>query len=179
MANSCAIRGCLALVMLLGIGRAAADSKEVGEVLNVLLPAAALVQAGFREESHEGLKQFLKAAVTAELTTEALKTLIDKERPNGRCCTAFPSGHATRAFYAATFLDRRYGRKFGYVVYPLAAVVAWSRVDSNVHDEADVGGGALIGYLAARYFTTKYERVQVTPIANADFIGVALHAAFD
>lgn len=160
------------LLALLTVSPAAdADSEEVGEALNILLPAAALGATFLVEDESEGTWQFLRAAVVAELTTELLKTTIDKERPNGDCCTAFPSGHATRAFYAAGFIDERYGRRYGLPAYALAAVVAWSRVDADQHDEADVIGGALVGWLSARYFTSP--RVEVRPMAGAPGLALA------
>jgi membrane-associated phospholipid phosphatase len=59
---------------------------------------------------------------------------------------SFPSGHASTAFAAAVALDRETtGRWVPYVVYPAAAVVAWSRVLDQKHWTSDVVGGAAIG----------------------------------
>lgn len=157
----------LLFVLFLSPDGARADSDAVGEALNVLLPLGALSATVFYEEGHEGTWQFLKSGATAELITELLKHTVDKERPNGRCCTSFPSGHATRAFYAAGFIHERYGRRWAIPSYALATVVAYSRVDSDAHDEVDVVAGALIGYLSSRYFTTRYQNATLRPMSQA------------
>ena len=164
-----AISTCLLAVTI----KANADTREIGEVLNVALPATAIYFA-VKEDGNEGIVQFLKSAVVAELVTEGLKTAIDKERPNGSCCTAFPSGHATRAFYAATYIHERYGGKKGIAALALATVVAYTRVESDRHDVADVVGGAAVGYLAARYFTSPKVRVGVSNFNTEDGFGVTM-----
>ena len=164
-----AISTCLLAVTI----KANADTREIGEVLNVALPATAIYFA-VKEDGNEGIVQFLKSAVVAELVTEGLKTAIDKERPNGSCCTAFPSGHATRAFYAATYIHERYGGKKGIAALALATVVAYTRVESDRHDVADVVGGAAVGYLAARYFTSPKVRVGVSSFNTEDGFGVTM-----
>ncbi len=166
------------IIWLLFTASARADTKELGEALNVLLPAAGLYMA-VQEEGNEGLVQFIKSAVVAELVTEGLKTTIDKERPNGSCCTAFPSGHATRAFYAATYIHERYGSRAGVPALALATVVAYSRVDSDRHDIADVLGGAAVGYLSARYFTTPKAQLSVSNFDTPDAFGITLTFQLD
>lgn len=159
--------------LLIAPSMSAADTREIGEVLNVALPATAIYFA-MREDGNEGIVQFLKSAVVAELVTEGLKSAIDKERPNGSCCTAFPSGHATRAFYAATYIHERYGGKKGIAALALATVVAYTRVESDRHDVADVVGGAAVGYLSARYFTTPKAQVGVSNFDTPDGFGITL-----
>ena len=59
-----------------------------------------------------------------------MKRIIRKERPEGRnLFDAFPSGHTSAAFSGASFIQRRYGWKYGKYAYILAAVVGVSRVD--------------------------------------------------
>jgi len=62
--------------------------------------------------------------------------------------SSFPSGHASAAFCAATLLSADQGRR--WLWYPLAAVVAWSRVHVGVHHTSDVLGGAVVGLALAR-----------------------------
>lgn len=166
----------LAAIVLLfaGPGTAVADTNKSGEVVGGLLPLSALLTAWLYEENNEGLWQLGRSAVTAELTTQILKQVIDKERPSGNCCTAIPSGHATRAFYSATFLDRRYGPRAGVPAYLAATFVAYSRVESKHYDESDVIAGAAIGWLSSRYFTTRYEGVRIMPTVGSDSIGLVI-----
>jgi membrane-associated phospholipid phosphatase len=57
--------------------------------------------------------------------------------------SAFPSGHATTAFTAATLLSD--GTGAGPAYFGLAALVAVSRVYTRMHHGSDVLAGALLG----------------------------------
>ncbi len=64
---------------------------------------------------------------------------------------SFPSGHAAVAFSAAAAIDcETNARWVPWVVYPLASLVAWSRVHDHQHWSSDVVGGAAIGIGTAR-----------------------------
>lgn len=62
--------------------------------------------------------------------------------------TSFPSGHASSAAVAAALLGR--DPRLAPVVYPLAAVVAWSRSYVRIHHASDVVGGLVIGVALGR-----------------------------
>ena len=68
---------------------------------------------------------------------------IGLELPEG---TSFPSGHAFSSFLCATLLFL-YNKKLGYLTFPLAFLIALSRVYLCVHYPTDVLAGALIGVL--------------------------------
>jgi membrane-associated phospholipid phosphatase len=57
--------------------------------------------------------------------------------------SAFPSGHATTAFTAATLLSA--GTRAGPAYFGLAALVATSRVYTRTHHASDVIAGAALG----------------------------------
>ena len=58
--------------------------------------------------------------------------------------SSFPSGHATSAFMAATLLTT--GRPWSRALwFPVAAIVAGSRVHVRIHHGSDVAAGAVIG----------------------------------
>ena len=97
---------------------------------------------------------------------------IDKTRPDGDCCDSFPSGHASFTFMGASFLQRRYGWKYGLPAYAAATFVAYSRVEADRHFVEDVVAGAAIGFLSSYYFTTRYPGVSIIPVARRDFAGV-------
>ena len=59
---------------------------------------------------------------------------------------SFPSGHTQASVIAATILTL-YKRKWGIVVIPLAAMIAFSRLYLYVHFPSDVLGGALLGLI--------------------------------
>lgn len=87
-----------------------------------------------------------------------LKNLIARDRP---CWLAegvellienptdfsFPSGHTMVSFIAATILAM-YNRKWGYVAFPVAALMGFTRLYLYVHFPTDVFAGAVLGILA-------------------------------
>ena len=59
---------------------------------------------------------------------------------------SFPSGHAMRAFTLASVMSSHYRRTWVTVTcYTLAGMVAWSRMEYDVHYFSDVLAGAAIG----------------------------------
>ncbi|HSB39274.1 MAG TPA: phosphatase PAP2 family protein [Gaiellaceae bacterium] len=106
---------------------------------------------------------FLVVLVTATLAADGLSYLlrqwVGRDRPplvypeprplvpvphSG----AFPSGHASAAFAAATVIAWA-SRPLAVPAFALAAAIAWSRVYVGVHWPLDVLGGALLGTLTA------------------------------
>jgi undecaprenyl-diphosphatase len=65
--------------------------------------------------------------------------------------SAFPSGHATSAFTAATLLSR--GTSAGPLYFGLAALVASSRVYVRMHHPSDVLGGVALGLVFGQVLT--------------------------
>lgn len=59
---------------------------------------------------------------------------------------SFPSGHSLSSFIAATLLTLT-NRKFGYFAFPLAFLIAFSRLYLYVHFPTDVVAGSLLGVL--------------------------------
>jgi membrane-associated phospholipid phosphatase len=90
------------------------------------------------------------------LATRGIKSLAGRERPNGSDDQSFPSGHASSAFSAATFLARSVDDAvegpwggIGYLAYLPAGFVAAHRVTSKVHYPSDAIAGALLGFVVA------------------------------
>lgn len=157
---------------------AANDIEVAGSVLRILLPVSACAMTyGFDDK--EGRHQFYKSFISTVGVTYGLKTVIDKERPDGSGDDAFPSGHSAMAFSGASFVQRRYGFKYGAWAYAGAAFVGWSRIDANQHDFTDVCAGALIGMGTTWLFTKPFKKnVSVTPIASDHKIGLAISSTW-
>ena len=93
--------------------------------------------------------------------THGLKRIINKERPKNGGGYSFPSGHASAAFTGASFIERKYGFKYGIPSYLLASYVGWTRIQANKHDKWDVLGGAIIGIGSAYIFTKPFKNTEL------------------
>ena len=129
-----------------------------GDVLQIALPVSAGIMTLVNGD-YEGTKQLALSYGTTLAITYSLKYLVAKRRPEGReQYDAFPSGHTASAFSGASFIQRRYGWKYGWVAYTLASIVAVSRMEGpdGYHDFWDVLAGATVGISSTFIFTSKY-----------------------
>lgn len=76
---------------------------------------------------YQGTKQIIFSGAMNMAMTYALKYVIRKERPDHSDHHAFPSSHTSVSFQGASFIQRRYGWKFGLPAYLLSAYVGWGR----------------------------------------------------
>jgi membrane-associated phospholipid phosphatase len=164
----------LCFFLLIGVNVHAGDNGErAADLLRLALPATAYgMTFGFNDQ--EGRGYFYKSFLTTLGITYGLKHTVDKKRPNGNP-RAFPSGHTSEAFSGASFIQRRYGWKYGIPSYIIASFVGWSRVDSDHHYPEDVLAGAAIGIISTYVFTKPYtETLQVVPLSGDGKYGLAL-----
>jgi len=96
----------------------------------------------------------LKALSTTGVSTAALKAVRNNENPNGKDW-AWPSGHTSSSFAAASVLDEFYGQKVGIPAYTVAALVGYRMADSGDHWASDVVFGATLGWVAGRTIAGK------------------------
>lgn len=127
------------------------------DVAVVALPVATLAGV-LIERDWEGLRQgALTAAATAGATL-ILKYSVRETRPDHSDRRSFPSGHTSVAFATATYLQRRYGWRFGVPAYAVATYIGWGRIYSKKHYWWDVLAGAAIGAGSALVFTTPFAK---------------------
>jgi hypothetical protein len=88
----------------------------------------------------------MKALSITGLTTFGLKAALNNDTPNGKSW-AWPSGHTSSSFTAASVLDEFYGPQVGLPAYGFACVVAWRMMDSGDHWGSDVVFGAVLGWV--------------------------------
>jgi hypothetical protein len=86
----------------------------------------------------------MRAQIVAQTIVIGMKQSIRRDRPTGECC-AFPSGHATSAFAAASVLERHFGYRGSWPALLAASYVATSRLVDNRHFLSDVIFGAALG----------------------------------
>ncbi|MBL4879827.1 MAG: phosphatase PAP2 family protein [Oleispira sp.] len=109
----------------------------------------------------KGFWQLSKSVGTNIAVTWILKYSINKPRPEGRTDGhAFPSGHTSFAFQGASFLQQRYGWKYGIPAYLIAGYVGYSRLEglNDRHDGWDTLAGIIVGIGSTYLFTTPFQR---------------------
>lgn len=153
-------------------GVRASDTETAGDVLRVALPAAAFALT-IKRNDREGRRQFYKSFGATVAGTWVLKESFDKKRPDGTGDDAFPSGHAATAFQGAAFIHRRYGIRGAWPAYALATYTAWTRVDADEHDTADVLAGAAVG-IASSFILAKKRNVNVSALLDGDTVGIRI-----
>lgn len=175
-------RGCLpcatAAIGLLFAARAQAlDHERAGDALENLLPASVAVMELWRGD-REGALQFGASFVATMLATQLLKSEVHERRPDGNGNDSFPSGHAAKAFAAATYVHRRHGWESAWPWYAAAGYVGWTRVDARRHRWRDVAGSFAIAGAAswALVEPARDRGVAVLPALGPGRIGVELHA---
>jgi membrane-associated phospholipid phosphatase len=131
--------------------------ESTGDILLFALPATALGSTLIIGDK-EGTWQFTKGFVLNQALTLGLKYATDKKRPFNNGDRAFPSGHTSTTFQSASFIQRRYGWKYGIPAYALASFTGFSRINAQKHDGWDVLAGALIGVGSTYLFTTPYQK---------------------
>ncbi len=145
-----------------------------GDVCAVLLPVAG-VTAVLVQKDWQGLKQGVFSAVSTVGITYALKYIVRKDRPDHSDRHSFPSMHTSTSFAAASFIQRRYGWKWGLPAYVLSTYVGWSRVYGKKHDGWDVVAGAVIGSGCSYIFTRPFARehqLSISPVAGNGHCGI-------
>lgn len=164
----------LLLAMLLSGLHVMAQSRKTTETTtDIAMFAPALVGAGvaLSKGDYKGLLQLGESLVASVAVSYALKYTVKKERPDGSDRHSFPSNHSGFSFAGATFLQKRYGWKWGVPAYIVSGYVAWGRVYSRKHDAWDVIAGAAIGVGSGLLFTTKYAKkhdIALSPVVGSD-----------
>ncbi|MGB5371323.1 MAG: phosphatase PAP2 family protein, partial [Flavobacteriaceae bacterium] len=137
---------------------------DSGDILQFALPVSAGVISLIKKD-YDGTKKLALSYGTTLAFTYTLKYTVHKQRPEGRYrFDSFPSGHTASAFSGASFIQRRYGWKYGWPAYFLACIVGVSRMEGpdGYHDIIDVVAGAAIGIGSTYIFTKPYSQKKIT-----------------
>ena len=135
--------------------------KVIGSTPFVLSAAAATYIWGRTHKQtrvrHLGM-DLIESTLLAEGITQLIKVAVRRDRPihpdgSKNPGYAFPSGHATVTFAAATVLQQHLGWKAAVPTYLVASYVAMSRLHDNRHFASDVVFGATDGIIIGRSVT--------------------------
>ncbi len=145
------------------------------------LPSATALTMVLLDRDKEGFKQLFLSSATSTAVSCALKLCIKKDRPDGDGNHSMPSTHTMAAFSGASFVQRRYGWKWGIPAYAISTYVAWGRVYCKRHDVWDVLAGAAIGVGGTYIFTRpkmKDKNVAISPFATENGGGMQFAMTF-
>ncbi|MFW6093777.1 MAG: phosphatase PAP2 family protein [Pseudomonadota bacterium] len=130
-------------------------------------------------------------ALTAEdLVTDTVKTVSDRERPDGSDHESFTSGHAGTSSAASTLARRNLGHLTlpGWIetsarvgLHGLAGATGWARVEAERHHVTDVLAGYAVGHFVADFFHHAFMapavpplQVSVSPVGRGGVVTVAV-----
>lgn len=157
---------------------------DYGRFIDTLLQVALPVI--FRDPV--GAIQLACVAVSTTVLTQGAKRAFNNvaiggtrlgQRPSGPGSKHnMPSGHSSMASCAVWFVCRRYGMRFAWAMMPILALTMYARVALGVHTISAVLCGALVGFLAAAFFTSRYAPGRVPEVpgpapgsASASYFG--------
>jgi membrane-associated phospholipid phosphatase len=146
----------LASSLVFGTMASSAESdthSRAGDVLRVAMPVGVVTYEVWRGDN-EGLEQFGMSWAATLAATEILKRATHVERPDGSDDLSFPSGHASNAFVAATYMHRRHGFEQAWPLYLAATYVGWNRVQADRHRWADIAGSAALAGVFSWWLVT-------------------------
>ena len=148
------------VVFILSSSLAAQNRKNVETSTDIAMfvPAVAGVGVAIIKGDNKGLLQLGEALAVQVAVSYGLKYTVKKNRPDGSDNHSFPSNHTGFSFAGATFLQKRYGWKWGVPAYLACGYVAWGRVYAKRHYVWDVLAGAAIGLGSGMLFTTPYAK---------------------
>ena len=170
----------LVVISLLSSLNARAQFVQKSTDVLCLVPSATALILTLVKKDEKGLKQFALSTVSSVALSYGLEACIRKERPDGDGMHSMPSTHTMIAFSGASYLQKRYGWKWGAPAYALASYVAWGRVHSKRHDVWDVLVGTAIGVGGSYVFTRPFMKgadVTISPavIDDAKCVSVAIN----
>lgn len=127
----------------------------------------------------------MTALAITGLTTVGLKVIRDNDTPNGDRY-AWPSGHTSSSFAAASVLDEFYGPKVGIPAYILASLVGYRMADEGDHWASDVVFGATLGWVVGHSVAQKHKKLEIagfqvlpyTTASDKTVVGISLVKLF-
>lgn len=128
------------------------------------------------------------------VTTNSIKAIVGRQRPDGSANNSFSSGHAATAFMGAEFLRQEYKHLspwYGIAGYAVATATGVLRIHNNRHWLSDVIAGAGVGILSTKIAYWVYPSMRrsffknckksvtlASPYYNGESTGIAFYAVF-
>jgi membrane-associated phospholipid phosphatase len=159
----CATAVVLALASASALASVAGE-RRAGDTLSLALPLGTLAVEAWRGD-WQGAWQLTQTFALTTGVTEVLKNTTGVTRPDGSDDRSFPSGHAARAFSAATYVHRRHGWPTALPLYVAATYVGHTRVQARRHrwSEVAVAAGLAYGFASWRVHPATGARLALLP----------------
>jgi len=122
---------------------------QVGDFWGILSP---LVVWAIMLKSNMNKDYVSNALVANIMSTYAIKSLSQRQRPDGSNNYSFPSGHTSNSFLAAELINQIEGMSLSIPFYILSINTALSRINDKKHFLSDVVFGAAIGISIGKGF---------------------------
>lgn len=153
--------------------------RRAGDALRLAMPVGVVSYELWRGD-REGLWQFGSSWAMTLGATEALKRGTRIERPDRSDELSFPSGHASHAFAAATYMHRRHGFDAAWPWYVAATYVGWTRVRAERHRWADIAGSAVLAGASSWWLVSpmRQQRVLFVPVVAPGLLAFELSASW-
>ena len=162
-----------------------ADVSDVAQYVPMVWAAGRTLHGADRE----GALQLAAAGALTVGSSEVLKRLIDKKRPDyepGDRKRSFPSGHVAKAWFAAAHLQRRYGCyelewrcwRGSAVPYVAALTTAVGRVRADRHHVEDVVASAVLAEAWSRLTTDRFDGAVVVASTLHGRLGIVFFREF-
>ncbi len=117
------------------------------------------VESGDQFNKERAWTMMTALAITG-ITTIGLKAIRDNKTPNEESW-AWPSGHTSSSFTAASVLDEFYGPGVGIPAYILASLVGFRMMDAGDHWASDVVFGATLGWVVGHTVAGKHKKLEL------------------
>ena len=164
------------IILCLYSGTSGANDADLiaTDIAMVGISLTGIAHAYFTDD-REGEKQWLRNTIANQLLTSVARVGFNYtswgERPDGSGY-GFPSGHVAFAGSGASFLQERYGWKYGVPAYMLTGYLAYVRVEHGIHHPRDVVVAALLAYGVGKLFVTPVDATHLAPVIGPDFMGL-------
>ena len=122
---------------------------QVGDFWGILSPLAVWA---IMLKSNMNKDYVSNAFVANIMSTYAIKSLSQRQRPDGSNNYSFPSGHTSNSFLAAELINQIEGMPLSIPFYLLSINTALSRITDKKHFLSDVVFGAAIGISIGKGF---------------------------
>jgi membrane-associated phospholipid phosphatase len=130
---------------------------DAGNAVYLLAANALLIFWAWRKKLHSIIKLALSIDLFVWIAVQLTKLIPFGEwalRP-GALPGGFPSGHTTHAFAMAVLLTTYFPRTW-WLWYPLAAAIAWSRIEVFEHTALQVTAGVFYGIIIGWVFISQW-----------------------